>query len=126
MNENSLYTYKAAIVRIIDGDSCVLKINLGFRVVIELPCRLAHIDTPELRSPDDAARARAMEAKQKLTELLADPEVIIRSFKPFHGDKFGRYLVEIINSKGINVNQTLLDLGLATLYEGGKKNQPNT
>ena len=121
MNLNSLYSYKAKIVKIIDGDSLILNFDLGFRVFIESPCRLAHIDTPELRSPDDGEAARAMEAKQKLIELLADPNVIIRSFKPFKGDKFGRFLVEIINSQGINVNQTLLDSGLAVPYEGKKK-----
>lgn len=121
MSLDSLYHYKAKVVKIQDGDSLVLNCDLGFKVFIELACRLAHVDTPELRSPDDTARARAMEAKQKLIELTSDPDVIIRSFKPFRGDKFGRYLVEIINSAGVNVNQTLLDSGLAVPYEGGKK-----
>ncbi len=121
MNLNSLYSYRARVIRILDGDTVVLSADLGFKVFTEIPVRLAHIDTPELRSPDDEEAARAMEAKRKLIELLADPNVIIRSFKPFKGDKFGRYLVEIINSAGVNVNQTLLDLGLATPYEGGKK-----
>ena len=121
MNLNSLYSYKATVIRILDGDSVVLSADLGFKVFIEIPVRLAHIDTPELRSSDEGEAARAMEAKQKLIELLADPNVIIRSFKPFKGDKFGRWLVEIINSQGVNVNQMLLDLGLAVPYEGKKK-----
>lgn len=121
MSLDSLYFYKAQIVKIQDGDSVILNCDLGFKVFIELACRLAHIDTPELRDKDVEKRARAQEAKQKLIELLADPQVTIQSFKPFKGDKYGRWLVEIINSQGVNVNQLLLDLGLADPYDGGKR-----
>lgn len=121
MDSDSLYSYRAKIVKVIDGDTCILNIDLGFRVFVELSCRLAHIDTPELHSPDDVLRARASKAKQKLIELTVNPAIIIKSFKPFKSDKYGRFLVEIINSDGVNVNQLLLDSGFAVPYEGGKK-----
>lgn len=116
-----MYEYKAKVIRVIDGDSLILDIDLGFRTHIEIPARLAHINAPEMLDKDDEKRARAKKAKQKLIELLTDPQVIIRSFKPFKVDKYGRYLVEIINSDGTNVNQTLMDLGYADPYEGGKR-----
>ncbi len=116
-----MFQYKAKVIRIIDGDSLILDIDLGFRTHIEIPVRLAHINTPELRDSNEENRARAKQAKDELAVRLIDPAVTIRSLKPFKGDKYGRWLVEIINSSGVNVNQTLLDLGLAEPYEGGKR-----
>lgn len=121
MQTDSLYIYKASVIRVIDGDTCVLQIDLGFHVFVEETCRLAHINTPELNSVSAEIREKAIKAKEKLVELLTNPEVTIKSSKPFKGDKFGRFLVEIINSSGVNVNQELINSGLAMSYSGGKK-----
>ena len=43
------YIYDADVVRIIDGDSIVLKADLGFDVWISKSFRLNGIDTPESR-----------------------------------------------------------------------------
>lgn len=116
-----MFTYRARIIRIIDGDSIVLSCDLGFRIYHTMNCRLAHINAPELNSSDELLRAKALEAKQAVIDRLIDPDVTIHSQKPFAGDKFGRYLVVIINSSGVNINQTLLDLGYAVPYEGEKR-----
>jgi len=121
MSLDFTYNYKARVVRIIDGDSLILNCDLGFKTHIEIPVRLAHINAMELRDANEEKRARAKQAKDELAARLTNPLVTIRSLKPFKGDKYGRYLVEITNSEGVNVNQTLLDLGLAEPYEGGKR-----
>ena len=45
------YVYKAAVDRVIDGDTLLLKIDLGFQVWKEQRVRLAGIDTPAMDEP---------------------------------------------------------------------------
>ena len=40
------YTRNAEILRVIDGDTWVLLVDLGFTVRVEIPVGLAGIDTP--------------------------------------------------------------------------------
>ena len=118
---SAMYEYKASLRRIVDGDTVDLDIDLGFSVHSHQRCRLAHIDTPETNAKDEETRRAGQTAKARLALLLHEPEVTIRSMKPFAGDKYGRYLVEIVNSEGVYVNKQLLDEGYAKPYEGGTK-----
>ncbi len=111
-----MYEYKAKVVRVIDGDSCEIEADLGFHVSFRTRCRLAEINTPELRDPDPELREKALKAADRLRELVSNPNVLIRSYKPFKGDKFGRFLILIINAVGVNVNDQLLSEGLAEPY----------
>lgn len=107
------YTYKSLIIKVIDGDTIDVLGDLGFRVSIELRLRLYGINTPELRSPDPQERLRAQSAKARLIELTQNPAVLIKSHKPFHTEKFGRWLAEVVNADGVNINRALIDEGLA-------------
>jgi len=46
-----MWTYNAHLVRVIDGDTYVLNIDLGFHIWIVEHIRLAGIDTPERGTP---------------------------------------------------------------------------
>jgi micrococcal nuclease len=55
--DNSLYTYKAKVLSVYDGDSLRLDIDLGFKVVMQNQrVRLLGIDTPEVRGEEREAR----------------------------------------------------------------------
>ena len=41
------FTYRANVVRVIDADTLEVIIDLGIRVFMRLPLRLAHVDAPE-------------------------------------------------------------------------------
>lgn len=43
-----MYEYAAQLNRVIDGDTCVLDIDLGFHVTIREHVRLLRIDCPEI------------------------------------------------------------------------------
>lgn len=45
------YRYRAQLIRVIDGDTVVLDIDVGFRLRGTMPVRLAGINTPELSEP---------------------------------------------------------------------------
>lgn len=110
---DKLYTYKAKVERVIDGDTAVLVIDLGFTVQWKSSCRLYGINTYELRSKDAAEKEKAKEAK-KVTENYLQPgsEVIVVSREL---DKYGRPLVDIYCTENfsLHLNDWLLKQGLA-------------
>ena len=84
------YIYKATVMRIIDGDTVDLDIDLGFHVSIKQRVRLAGIDTPEKTNSIQETRERAFKATLRLRELI--PENSTVSIQTFKADKYGRML----------------------------------
>ena len=113
-----MYTYKATIVRVIDGDTVVLNIDLGFKIHHISPCRLAGINAPEMNSKDEKVRAAAVASKEYLMGLLPEEmEVTIVSKKL---DKYGRPVVDFLaeSNKYANVNDLMLRSKHAVIYKG--------
>ena len=115
-----MYTYKAKLDRVIDGDTIDANIDLGFDITIHKRIRLTGIDTPESRTRDLEEKARGLASKARLIELLGDGEFILESREV---GKFGRVLGTIytIAEESININDTLVEEGYAVEYYGGKK-----
>jgi len=117
MVASDIYTYNAKCIRVIDGDSCVLNIDLGFKIWLKRSSRLTMINTPELNSPDEEIRLKAVAAKDALAGLIEGKDVRIKSHRL---DKYGRPEVEIVvmtpGGDGIHVNQRMIDDGHAVPY----------
>lgn len=117
-----MYTYKIKeIVRVVDGDTVDVKIDLGFDLTKLERVRLTGIDTPESRTKDLAEKHLGYEAKAYLTELLvAADDLIVKTEKD---GKFGRMLGEFFNNKFsvYSINKQLVDEGYAWEYDGGSK-----
>ena len=65
-----MYEYKATIVKVVDGDSIYVDIDLGFDVWIRnQSIRLYGIDTPECRQRDKAKKAHGLLAKAYVQRL---------------------------------------------------------
>ena len=117
-----LYTYGARVDRIVDGDTLVARVDLGFGLVSHQRLRLRGINAPE--SPTQTGQ----QAKARLTEMLgACPRVVVKTYK--NPGMYGRYLTDLfirpgsddvdeIAQTGEFVNQCLLDEGLAEIYQG--------
>ena len=112
-----MYTYKAKLDRVVDGDTVDAHIDLGFDITIHKRIRLAGIDTPESRTRDLEEKARGLASKDKLIELLGDGDFVLESKEV---GKYGRVLGTLYIDK-LNINQTLVDEGFAVEYWGGKK-----
>lgn len=56
--EADLYWYRAAPVRVVDGDTVVVEVDLGMRTRTEISCRVAGINTPEINSGTDRERGK--------------------------------------------------------------------
>ena len=112
------YTYRAEVLKVVDGDTVDLRVDLGFRVTTVQRFRLARINAPEMHDARPDIQAKAEQAKERLELLLKSGGVILRSEKPLSDDKYGRWLAEIYTATGVDVNQTLIDEGLVKLYPG--------
>ena len=119
-----LFTYRAILDRVIDGDTLVVHIDVGFRTWVSQKLRLRDIDTPEVTCA--AGLKASAEVKARLTPC---PCLVVRTYKQ---EKYGRFLAdvfyksgtddaELILNEGVFLNQELLDLGLAVPYDGGAK-----
>jgi micrococcal nuclease len=110
-----MYQYKAIVVRVVDGDTVVLNIDLGFNVCMNESCRLAGINTPELTSTISEEKAKAVVAKKFLAKILQEGKEVTINSKAL--DKYRRPLVEIlVSGMSISVNQKMIDSGLAKKY----------
>lgn len=111
-----LYTYKALVERVVDGDTIWLTIDLGFSCWTRQKIRMRGIDCPELSTKKGLEAKAFVEAKLKEVEF-----VVVKTYKD---DKYGRYLTDVflraavddpfaVLEQGVFLNQELLDLGLA-------------
>ncbi len=109
-----MYTYKAVIKNVVDGDTIDVTIDLGFDVYHSIRLRLADIDTPEMNSSLMEERERAKKAKAYVQAYLGR-EVVIKTSK---ADKYGRYIATVyISGELMTLNAKLLNEGLAVKYE---------
>jgi len=81
------YIYQAHIKEIIDGDTLILNIDLGFQVWKEQRIRLAEVDCPELATKEGKAALNYV--RNKLTQVK---KIVIKTKKI---DIYGRYLAHI-------------------------------
>lgn len=110
-----MFTYIAKCVRVVDGDTLDLDIDLGFGVHKIDRFRIAGINTPETYGvkKESAEYAAGMKAKNRLEELVMDKELIVTTEKDKKG-KYGRYIATIlVELTGENVGETLVSEGLA-------------
>lgn len=106
------YKYKATVRSIYDGDTITADIDLGFGVILsKQKIRLYGIDTPELRGED---RPDGLISRDWLRDKIDGKEIILETIKDKTG-KYGRWL-GIIHFEGVNLNEQLVELGLAKIY----------
>lgn len=96
-----MYTYKAEVIRVIDGDTIKLKIDLGFRTFIEANCRIYGVNAPELHSKNGAEKFKANEAKEWVEQELIEGDFISIESKKL--DKYGRPLIKLWYTRGDEV-----------------------
>lgn len=91
-----MYDYKCKIVKVIDGDTVDVDIDLGFGIWMkDERVRIMGIDTPESRTRDLVEKKFGLAAKERLKSLLGKTSVlrtqVSKSGEDMKG-KFGRIL----------------------------------
>ena len=104
VTDKPAYVYAALVERVVDGDTLVFVIDVGFGTQVREKVRLRGIDCPELGTEEGEM------AKRFVAKLLPPgTEVLIRSTK---SDKYGRFVADVFLSEQY-LNNLLLEKGLA-------------
>lgn len=123
-----MYDYKAQVIKVVDGDTLHLDVDLGMDVHTRMTVRLNGLDAPEMSTPDGRA------ARVHLAELLSTVggpilgleyrTVRVLTVKD-RREKYGRYLAVIYLWDAPvgepSINQRMIDDGHAVAYHGGKR-----
>ncbi len=103
-----IYTYKARLKRVVDGDTLRVVLDLGFGILHEEILRLRGINAIEAEERGGKKATRGLE---KI--LKNSPDFIVKTSST---DTYNRYLADIFLKDGTYLNQLLLDKKLATLF----------
>ena len=127
-----MYEYRAKVVKVVDGDTVDVDIELGFGVVLaDERVRIMGIDTPESRTSDKVEDLFGEAAKARVKELLSE-HVILKTEVSKSGEdmkgKFGRILGDFMverfeNGKPERLTDILIEEGHAVAYFGGSKEE---
>ena len=120
-----MYEYKCKILKVIDGDTVDVDLDLGFGVWLNNErVRIMGIDTPESRTSDKIEKLFGMAAKERLSSLLGS-EAILDTMINKNGEnmkgKFGRILGNFRTINGEHCADVLMKEGHAVAYGGGSK-----
>ena len=116
-----MYTYKAKVTRVVDGDTVDALIDLGFDTHVKKRIRLWGMDAWESRTRDKEEKVNGLAAKARLKEILKETnnEFILVSYGV---GKFGRCLGELfLTMDSDSINNQLVSEGHAKKYYGGKR-----
>lgn len=118
-----MYDYKIKkIIKIIDGDTLDLELDLGFNISIIKRIRLADINAPEIRTLDIEEKKKGIKSKEWLEEYFnkfKNEEIVVQTSK---GDKYGRILgwIYVIGEPN-TINERMINEGLAEPFMTTKK-----
>ena len=110
--DDEIYIYKGKVIKVVDGDTVDIAVDLGFGVKMIQRFRLYSINAPEMRGED---RALGKAAKQFLTELIIDKPIMVKTYKDEQG-KYGRYLADLYTVDMECINEIMVKNGHAVEY----------
>ena len=115
-----MFEYKIKeVVKVVDGDTVDVFIDLGFNIFHVERLRLNRVDAPETLTKDKNEKKYGMEAKSFVSDWLKEQKKI--KIQTFKDDKYGRILAEFIGDGNICLNDLLLNEGYAWSYDGNAK-----
>ena len=116
------YIRRARIVRLVDGDTVDVDIDLGMAITTRQRLRLFGINTPEVRGPNKQA---GYDATSHLAGLLVEFacddgewDIVVKTHRDKKG-KYGRYLADLIgedqDGNPTNLNERMVTDGHAVV-----------
>lgn len=118
------FWYGAKPLKVIDGDTIDLMIDLGFNIHHKIRVRLYGVNTPESRTKDAAEKELGLKAKSFTTDWLDGHQWVYVNTIPDKNDKYGRILARIFSSDQVNdpktacLNTDIIQAGYAREYFG--------
>ena len=125
-----MYEYRATVIKVVDGDTVDVDIDLGFGIVLsDERVRIAGIDTPESRTRDKEEKKFGLAAKARVKQLLGKTCVLKTQINKDGEDmkgKFGRILGDFnvydsATDRWRMLTEILVSEGHAVPYHGQNK-----
>jgi len=121
-----MYEYRATVVKVVDGDTVDVDIDLGFGICMkDERVRIMGIDTPESRTRDKVEDLFGEAAKARVAQLLSG-DVVLKTQIARNGEdmkgKFGRILGDFLIGDKM-LTDILIEEGHAVAYFGGSKEE---
>ena len=129
-----MYEYHCKILKVIDGDTVDVDIDLGFGVWLKKErVRVNGIDTPESRTRDKEEKKFGLISKNRVKQLLpVGSTQILKTESDRNGEdkkgKFGRILGDFVFTKSVvggrltdRLSDVLIDENMAVKYHGQSK-----
>jgi micrococcal nuclease len=121
-----MYEYKANVLRVVDGDTLEVLIDLGFGVCFKEKVRFTRVNTPEVWGvKKESAEYKLGEEASGFTKgwiATCENKIVLKTTKDRKG-KYGRYLAEVFADAGPRVGENLQN---AIISAGYDKNSPLT
>lgn len=112
-----VYCYRVVeVIKVVDGDTCDVLLDVGFSTFIRKRLRFLGIDTWEVRGVE---REQGLVAKARLSELLDNSDAVYVQTEMDSEGKYGRVLAWLWVQNGAtvtNVNEQLLLEGHGEVY----------
>lgn len=114
-----MYEYKVKeVLKIVDGDTVDIVIDMGFDMYKKERVRIAGIDTPEKRSRDSSEKQLGIDATEFAEQWFKAPgELIVKTEKD---EKYGRMLGYFYRGAEC-YSEIAVSSGYAWEYDGGRK-----
>ena len=127
-NRKSCYNFRVTeIIKVLDGDTIDVIIDLGFDLYKKERVRIAGVDTPEKRTRDLEEKALGQDATDWLKDQLdgaisGEDDLVIRTELDGGVGKYGRLLGWLyIGDETESINERMIQQGYAWEYDGGTK-----
>ena len=132
-----MYEYHCKILKVVDGDTVDVDIDLGFGVWLKKErVRINGIDTPESRTRDKEEKKFGLISKNRVKQLLpVGSTQILKTESDRNGEdkkgKFGRILGDFVFTKSLGdsgrlidrLSDVLIDENMAVRYHGQSKDE---
>ena len=118
-----MYEYKCELIKVVDGDTVDVLIDVGFSTYRKERVRLYGINAPESRTRNKEEKVKGLAAKARLKDILKEfgKHFIIKTEIDKKG-KYGRILGQIFNIEMDScANDMLVAEGHAVEYYGGAR-----
>lgn len=119
-----MYEYACEVLRLVDGDTVDVSVDLGFNVHLHERFRLKGINAPEMRGPDRELGKEATAYLQRLIdEGVEDGMALMVRTEKMKKGKYGRWIATLVLRhptdplNNVDLNQQMVKDGYALAVE---------
>lgn len=116
-----MFEYAARLLKVVDGDTIDVEVDLGFYLRQEMRLRLRGINTPEIRGEE---RPDGLVSRTFVESRLGNDSTVAIAIRTFKIEKYGRFLADVyygpfgtlpqeLFASGTLLNEELVSSGFA-------------